>query len=368
MTDGTDNGTGPLAGVRVVEFAGLGPTPFTAMLLADMGAEVVRIERRQPDNLLGIDYDILNRGRGFVRLDLKDPSDREVARALVLKADALIEGMRPGVMERLGLGPDDFAENPRLVYGRMTGWGQHGPLAHAAGHDINYISLSGALHAIGPEESPAVPLNLLGDFGGGGLYLALGMVCALYEARGSGRGQVVDAAITDGVVHLMSMIYGMRQGGAWQDRRQANLLDGAAPYYGVYRCADGGLVSVGAIEPKFYAEFLARLGLDAAELPSRDSSENWPGLRARFAEAFARRTRAEWCAEMEGTDVCFAPVLSLDEAAGHPHNAARAAFGTWDGVQQPAPAPRLSRTPGTVRPSSQTEALDPADLRARWGA
>lgn len=357
---------GPLAGIRVVEFAGLGPTPFAAMLMADMGAEVIRIERPAGESLLGLDYDILNRGRGFVRLDLKDAADRATARALVSHADALIEGMRPGVMERLGLGPEDFPENPRLVYGRMTGWGQTGPLAHAAGHDINYISLSGALHAIGPADMPAVPLNLIGDFGGGALYLAFGMVAALFEAGRSGKGQVVDAAITDGTAHLMAMIYGMRAGGRWQDRRGANLLDGGAPEYGCYRCADGRFVSIGALEPKFYAELLTRLGLKAADVPDRNDPANWPRLREMFAGVFATRSRDEWCTEMEGTDVCFAPVLSIDEAARHPHNVARSAFGTWDGVQQPAPAPRLSRTPGAVRETSQTEPLEVRDILARW--
>ncbi|KFI33057.1 hypothetical protein CG51_16005 [Haematobacter missouriensis] len=359
-------GNGPLAGIRVVEFAGLGPTPFTAMLMADMGAEVIRIERPGSESLLGLDYDILNRGRGFIRLDLKNAEDRTTARGLVSRADALIEGMRPGVMERLGLGPSDFPENPKLVYGRMTGWGQTGPLAPAAGHDINYISLSGALHAIGPEEMPAVPLNLIGDFGGGALYLAFGMAAALLEAARSGRGQVVDAAITDGTAHLMSMIYGMRAGGRWQDRRGANLLDGGAPEYGCYRCADGRFVSVGSLEPKFYAELLARLGLNTADLPDRSDPANWPSLRETFAAVFATRSRDAWCAEMEGTDVCFAPVLSIDEAASHPHNVARGAFGTWDGVVQPAPAPRLSRTPGVVRETSQTEPLAVADILARW--
>lgn len=359
--------SGPLSGLRIVEFAGLGPTPFAAMALADMGAEVIRIARPANRHLLGLDYDILNRGRGFVALNLKAEEGRALARRLIAQADGLIEGMRPGVMERLGFGPDEMlALNRRLVYGRMTGWGQAGPLAHAAGHDINYIALSGALHAIGPEAGPVPPLNLLGDFGGGGMYLAFGMVCAFFEAQRSGRGQVVDAAITDGTAHLMTMIYAMRQGGLWQEARGANLLDGGAPHYGCYRCKCGGFVSVGALEPQFYAELLARLGLEAEALPDRDDPANWPALKARFAEVFAQKTRDDWCAGLEGTDACFAPVLRIDEAAGHPHNRARGAFVTVDGHEQPAPAPKLSRTAGAVRPSSQVEPLDVQELLAAW--
>lgn len=359
---------GPLTGLRIVEIAGLGPTPFTAMLLADMGAEVIRIERPGNTHLLGLDYDILNRGRGFVQLDLKSETGRDTVLRLLAQADGLIEGMRPGVIERLGLGPDAaLAVNPALVYGRMTGWGQDGPLANAAGHDINYIALSGALYAIG-AEAPVPPLNLLGDFGGGGMYLGFGMVCALFEAQRSGRGQVIDAAITDGTAHLMAMIYAMRQGGQWHDRRQANILDGAAPYYGTYQCACGGYVAIGAIEPQFYAELLRLLDLDPADLPDRGDQDNWPLLRARFAARFLTRTRDQWSAIMEGTDACFAPVLAIDEAAAHPHNRARAAFVTVDGHEQPAPAPRLSRTPGQVRPSSQTEPVNLDDVLARWQA
>lgn len=358
---------GPLNGVKIVEIAGLGPTPFAAMTLADMGAEVIRVERPGNRHLLGLDYDILNRGRGFVTLDLKNADDLARLKRLVAQADGLIEGMRPGVMERLGLGPQDMHSlNPRLVYGRMTGWGQDGPLAQAAGHDINYIALSGALHAIGGADAPVPPLNLLGDFGGGGMYLAFGMVCALYEAQRSGRGQVVDAAITDGTAHLMAMIYAMRQGGKWHDSRAANLLDGGAPHYGTYRCRCGGFVALGPLEPKFYDAFLSLLGLEAAALPDRDDPANWPALRAIFATAFAGKTRAEWCALMEGTDACFAPVLTIDEAADHPHNQARGAFVTVDGHVQPAPAPKLSRTPGQARDSSQIVPLEVSDVLARW--
>jgi len=360
-------GHGPLDGIRIIEIAGLGPTPFAAMCLADMGAEVVRVERPGNTNLLGMDYDILNRGRGFVELDAKEPADLARIRRLVALADGLIEGMRPGVMERLELGPDSFeAENPRLVYGRMTGWGQDGPLAHAAGHDINYIALSGALHAIGPQETPVPPLNLVGDFGGGGMYLAFGMVCALLEAAKSGRGQVVDAAIVDGTAHLMAMMYSMQANGLWADRRMSNMLDGGAHFYGTFQCKCGGFVAIGSIEPKFYAELLARTGLDAEEFSNQLSAAEWPRLKARLAATFATRTRDEWTAEMEGSDVCFAPVLTLAEAPDHPHNQARKIFVKADGHSHPAPAPRLSRTPGQIRPASQTEPLDIADLLGQW--
>jgi len=358
---------GPLSGTRIVEIAGLGPTPFAAMTLADMGAEVIRIDRKAGRHLLGLEYDILNRGRGYVQLNLKDPDDLATARKLIERADAVIEGMRPGVMERLGLGPDTFtASNPRLVYGRMTGWGQDGPLAQAAGHDINYIALSGALHAIGPADRPVVPLNLLGDFGGGGMYLAFGMVCALFDAKTSGRGQVVDAAIVDGTAHLMAMIYGMRQGGLWADRRGANLLDGGAHFYGTYQCACGGHVAIGAIEPQFYAELIARTGVDPARFKAQLDARQWPALKAELAVVFAGKTRAQWCAIMEGSDVCFAPVLSIDEAADHPHNKARNIFVTVDGVRQPAPAPRLERTPGAIQPASQTRPLDVVQVLRAW--
>ncbi|MGB8622739.1 MAG: CaiB/BaiF CoA-transferase family protein, partial [Paracoccaceae bacterium] len=358
-------GQGPLSGVRIVEIAGLGPTPFAAMTLADMGAEIVRVQRPGQTHLLGLEHDILNRGRGFIELDLKSDNGKAAIRRLITCADALIEGMRPGAMERLGLGPDDMLGlNPRLVYGRMTGWGQDGPLAQAAGHDINYIALSGALHAIGRADAPVPPLNLLGDFGGGGMYLAFGMVCALFAAKTSGQGQVVDAAITDGTAHLMAMIQSMRNAGLWQDRRAANLLDGAAPFYGVYACKCGGFVCVGALEPKFFEELVERLGLAQVDLPDRSDPANWPALRARFAEVFAGRTRAEWCAVMEGTDACFAPVLSIDEAPDHPHNRARGIYLEPDGHVQPAPAPRLCGTPGEVQPASQSDPLDVGEVLA----
>ncbi len=359
--------SGPLDGIRIVEIAGLGPTPFAAMTLADMGAEVIRVRRPGARHLLGIAYDVLDRGRAVVEADLKDPGDLVRIRQLIERADGLIEGMRPGVMERLGLGPEVFeAGNPRLVYGRMTGWGQDGPLAQAAGHDINYIALSGALHAIGPAERPVPPLNLLGDFGAGGIYLAFGMVCALLEATRSGRGQVVDAAIVDGTAHLMAMIYGLRQAGLWNDARESNMLDGAAHFYGTYRCKCGGFVAIGAIEPQFHEQLIALTGVDTDQFRARLDAREWPRLRALLADAFLARTRDEWCEIMEGTDVCFAPVLGIDEAPDHPHNRARGIFETHDGVVQPAPAPRLSRTPGAVQGHSQREAVALDDMLKAW--
>ncbi|MDP2061848.1 MAG: CaiB/BaiF CoA-transferase family protein [Phaeovulum sp.] len=360
-------GKGPLAGLRVVEFAGLGPTPFAAMLFADMGADVVRILRPgNPAHVLGLAYDVLDRGRDVLELDLKTPEGTAAARDLVGRADALIEGMRPGVMERLGLGPADFPANPALVYGRMTGWGQSGPLAQAAGHDITYIALSGALHAIGLPEAPVPPLNLLGDFGGGALYLAFGMLAALHHARATGQGQVVDAAISDGVAHLMAMISGMAGQGAWADARSANLLDGAAPFYTTYRCACGGHVAVGAIEPKFWAELLARLGIDPASLPAQMDRSGWREARSRLASVFATRSRDAWARELEGTDACVAPVLSIAEAPLHPHNLARATYTEHEGLTQPAPAPRLSATPGAIGRGSPLRRVSLAEMRARW--
>jgi alpha-methylacyl-CoA racemase len=360
---------GPLSGIRIVELAGLGPTPFAAMTLADMGAEIIRVERPNAKHLLGLDYDILNRGRGFVELDLKNADDLASAKRLIAKADGLIEGMRPGVMERLGLGPDDMlALNPRLVYGRMTGWGQTGPLAQAAGHDINYIALSGALHAIGGADGPVPPLNLLGDFGGGGMYLAFGMVCALLETTRSGQGQVVDAAIVDGTAHLMAMIYAMQQGGLWRDQRASNLLDGAAHFYGTYVCKCGGHVAIGALEPQFYTLLLEKTGMDKARFQPQLDARHWPALKAELADAFRSKTRDDWCAIMEGTDVCFAPVLGLAEAPDHAHNKARGIFEVHDGVSQPAPAPRFSRTKGAVQAGSQKRPLPLEDVLTSWKA
>ena len=343
--------TGPLDNLRILEFAGLGPGPFCGMLLADLGADVVVVDRHGGNDILGQAHDVLRRGKRSVVLDLKSTADARVALALVEKADALIEGYRPGVMERLGLGPEVCLErNPRLVYGRMTGWGQTGPLAQRAGHDINYIAITGALHAIGTRAGgPTPPLNLVGDFGGGGMYLAVGILAALIEARASGRGQVVDAAISDGVIHLMSAIYGLLHNGRWSDRRQANLLDGGAHFYGVYRCGDGEWISVGAIEPKFYRLLLEKAGIDDPDFDGQDDAAQWASLRERLAALFRRKTRAQWRALMESADACFAPVLSLNEVPRHPHNRARDAFTEAHGVLQPNVAPRFDRTPGTIR-------------------
>lgn len=365
--------TGPLHDLKLIEFAGIGPGPFAAMLFADMGATVVRIERkaamRRPLSPLNLGpFDVVSRGRLSVALDIKRPAGREAALRLIEQADALIEGFRPGVMERLGLGPEVcLARNPKLIYGRMTGWGQTGPLAHAAGHDINYIALSGALHAIGTAEQPLPPLNLVGDFGGGAMMLAWGMMAALWEAQRSGQGQVVDAAMTDGAAYLMTMIYGVKAAGLWSNQRQANLLDGGAFFYGTYECSDGKFVAVGPIEPHFYALFLEKLGVDDPELADQFDPSAWPQQRARLAAIFRTRTRDEWCALLEGTDACVAPVLDLDEAPLHPHNQARQTFVEVDGVVQPAPAPRLSRTP-TASPSPPPEpGADTEKVLRAWG-
>jgi alpha-methylacyl-CoA racemase len=352
---------GPLAGVTVIELAGLGPGPFCAMLLADMGAEVICIGRpgkaAQP-------HDLLNRNKKSLIVDLKRPRGRELALSLIERAQILLEGFRPGVTERLGLGPADCqGVNPRLVYGRMTGWGQSGPLAGAAGHDLNYIALTGALHAIGRRgQPPTPPLNLVGDFGGGALYLAFGLICALREAERSGQGQVVDAAMVDGAAALMTAIYGYYAAGRWNDRRGDNYLDSGAPFYDVYETKDGKYVALAAIEPQFFAELLTRLGLPVELAKSQNDREQWPALRTAIAKKIAAMSRAECCALMEGTDACFAPVLSMGEAPSHPHNLARGNFLEVDGVTQPGPAPRFSRTPaGPVspppRPGEHTDAL-----------
>lgn len=343
---------GPLAGVTVVELAGIGPAPFCGMMLSDMGARVIRIDRMADGrDIEPARSDVLNRGRRSIAVDLKRPEGVGIALRLIERADALIEGFRPGVMERLGLGPDVCLErNQRLVYGRMTGWGQHGPLAQAAGHDINYIALTGALHAIGAaEEPPTVPLNLIGDFGGGGMLLAFGVVCALLEARASGKGQVVDAAMTDGTAALMAMTYGLKAGGRWNNGRASNLLDGGAFFYACYQCADGKAVAVGALEPQFYAELLKRAGISDPDLARRDDPAHWRQQRDRLAAIFRTKTRDEWCALLEGTDACVAPVLDLDEAPDHPHNRARQTFVAPGGTVQPAPAPRFSRTAASIQ-------------------
>ena len=345
---------GPLTGIRVIEIAGIGPGPFCAMMLADMGADVVRIDRASaarggdPDRP---PLDLLNRGRRSVGIDLKSSEGVETVLALVEGADALLEGFRPGVAERLGIGPDDcLARNPRLVYGRMTGWGQEGPYASAAGHDLNYIALAGALHGIGRQgEAPVPPLNLVGDFGGGGMYLAYGMVCALLEARDSGQGQVVDAAMVDGAASLMTAFFGMAASGFWSEERGTNMLDTGAHFYNVYETADGRYISLGPIEPQFYAEMRERLGLHGGEWDHQMDRSRWPELKEKLAALVAQRTRDEWCELLEGTDTCFAPVLSLAEAPEHAHNRERGTFAEVAGAVQPGPAPRFSRTPGAIR-------------------
>ena len=355
---------GPLHGVRVIEIASIGPGPLAAMLLADMGAEVIRVDRPGPaaGGMVPPHQDISRRGRRSIALDIKQEAAREVLLRLIDGADVVVEGFRPGVMERLGLGPDTcLARNPRLVYGRMTGWGQQGPLAAAAGHDVNYIALAGALGMIGTPEAPVAPLNLVGDYGGGTMLLAFGIACALFEARGSGQGQVVDAAMVDGVSLLMTLFHSMQAAGRSKPRG-TGVLDGGSHFYGSYRCADGGWISLGTIEPQFYALLLEKLGIeDPAAWPQHEPSR-WPALKAELARRFAQKTRDEWCALLEGTDVCFAPVLALDEVPRHPHQVARDAFYTQDGLTQPAPAPRFSRSaPERPRPpvsaGTDTEAI-----------
>ena len=339
---------GPLAGLRVVEMAGLAPGPFACTILADLGADVIRVDRARPGaDVLGVPGDPLARSRRSIGVDVKSPSGVELVRRLVGLADVFVEGYRPGVAERLGLGPDEcLARNPRLVYGRMTGWGQDGPMAAAAGHDINYIGIAGALDAIGrPGERPVPPLNLVGDFGGGGLLLAMGLLAALYERAGSGRGQVVDASMVDGAALLTTQLHGMHAAGLWGNERGANTLDGGAPFYDTYRTSDGRYMAVGAIEQRFWAELLHVLDLDGEPLPDRANQDNWPVVREILATRIATRTRDEWAKLAEGTDACLTPVLSPWEAAAHPHNAARGTFVPVGGVVQPAPAPKFTRTP-----------------------
>ncbi|MCZ4586311.1 MULTISPECIES: CaiB/BaiF CoA transferase family protein [Rhodococcus] len=360
---------GPLAGLRVVELAGIGPGPFAAMLLADLGAEVIRVDR-PGDGASAIPphLDAMRRSRKSVILNLRDEAGVGALLDLVEKADVLIEGYRPGVTERLGLGPDQcWARNPRLVYGRMTGWGQEGPLASSAGHDISYLALTGALHAMGRSgEDPAVPLNLVGDFGGGSLYLVVGILAAVFEAARSGRGQVVDAAIVDGAASLTTVMHGMMAAKLWRDERGANELDTGRPWYEVYATADGKHVAIGPIEPKFFAEFMTMIGLDPNKLDRRDP-ESWPVLKQRIADVFRTRTRDDWAKFFEGTDACVSPVLSFTEAPSHPHLAARKTFVEVAGVTQPAPAPRFSRTPGAVQSGPSTPGAHTRDVLTRWG-
>jgi len=356
-------GSGPLAGFRIVEFAGIGPGPFACMMLADMGAEVVTLDRVGAAKNL---KSVAGRGRKVVELDLKDKQAIAQVLDLLANADALIEGFRPGVMERLGLGPDVvLACNPKLVYGRMTGWGQEGPLAQAAGHDINYISLTGALAAIGTAEKPVPPLNLVGDFGGGALYLVVGVLAALLEAAKSGKGQVVDAAMCDGAASLMSMFFDMTAIGRWVEGRDRNFLDGGAHFYGVYECACGNFISIGSIEPQFYALLRRHAGLSDPAFDAQMDRNAWPALKDKLTQVFKSKTREEWCRIMEGTDVCFAPILTMAEAPRHPHMAARNIFVERHGVTQPAPAPRFSRTPSAIR---EAEKSDIAALTAEWKA
>jgi alpha-methylacyl-CoA racemase len=357
---------GPLQGVKIIEVAGIGPGPFAAMMLSDMGADVVRVDRSA--NAMGGDpaappADIFNRGRRSIALDLKSPGGVEVLLDLVEHADALIEGFRPGVAERLGFGPEVCAaRNPKLVFGRMTGWGQEGPYAPTAGHDINYIALAGVLAHLGRAgEKPTPPINLVGDFGGGGMLLAFGVVCALLEAQRSGSGQVVDAAMVDGAAVLMTMMWGFKAMGIWSDERGTNMLDTAAHFYDTYECADGQFVSIGSIEPQFYLQLLEHTGLAKVyeergeELPHQMDKARWPELKQALTDIFLTRTRDEWCQVMEGTDICFAPVLSMEEAAGHPHNVERGTFVEVAGVTQPAPAPRFDRTEAQIqRPPAHT--------------
>lgn len=359
--------SGPLNGVRVVEFAGIGPGPFCCMLLSDMGADVVRIDRKGAH---GMKNDVTARGRRSVALDMKNPADVAVALELVEKADVLVEGFRPGVMERLGVGPDvALQRNPKLIYGRMTGWGQTGPLAHAAGHDLNYIALSGAVHSMGRKDAPpSPPLNLVGDYGGGALYLAMGICAALFEAQRSGQGQVIDAAITDGTASLMGVMYGLRASGVWSDERDNNMLDGGAHFYDVYETSDGKFVTIGSLEPQFYALLLEKLGLkDDPAFSAQMVKSEWPALSEKVAAAVKTKTRDEWTALMEGTDVCFAPVLTMGEAPSHPHNAARGTFVNVAGLTQPAPAPRFSRTPGAIQGPAAKVGADTEAVLADWG-
>ncbi|MEO5883852.1 MAG: CaiB/BaiF CoA-transferase family protein [Caldimonas sp.] len=363
---------GPLHGLRVLEFEAIGPAPFAGMLLADMGADVLLVDRAQ-DARLGFGrergFDIMFRGRRSVTLDLKSPDAVEAALRLADRADVVIEGLRPGVMERLGLGPEAMrARNPRLVYGRMTGWGQSGPLADRAGHDINYIALSGVLHAIGRAGSPPVPpLNLVGDFGGGGMLLAFGIACAVIEARVSGCGQVVDAAMIDGASLQTTMMAGMLAAGRWSETRGANTLDGGAPWYDSYETKDGGYVAFGAIEPRFYRDMLLGLGLSDAALPEQHDKAAWPQLRAAFTAKVSTRTRDEWCAVFENLDACFAPVLTFSQARAHPHARARNAFVTLGEIEQPAPAPRFERTPGAATRPPPERGAGGREALAAWG-
>lgn len=363
---------GPLSGYRIVELAGIGPAPFCGMMLADMGAEIVRIDRVEPIDLGVHDepaLNLLNRNKRSVAIDLKNPAGADTALRLIASADAVIEGFRPGVMERLGLGPEVcLRKNPRLVFGRITGWGQNGPQSQRAGHDINYIALTGVLASIGRKgDLPVPPLNLIGDFGGGGMYLAFGVACALLEAARSGRGQVVDAAMSDGAASLMTYVFGLRAIGRWVDERGSNAVDTGAPFYEVYETADGKHVAIGAIEKRFFATFLRLIGMDPALVDQQWKVAGWPKFKKAIADRFRTRSRDEWCGLLEGADACFAPVLCLAEVADHPQNRARRTFVEHAGVVQPAPAPRFSRTPPYIRRAPPLPGQDTTEVLSDWG-
>jgi alpha-methylacyl-CoA racemase len=370
MDDRQSGANGPLRGIKIVEIAGKGPAPYCAMLLADMGADVIRIDCVQRS---GRAYahcvDPLQRGRRSIAIDLKHPDGRDTLLSLVENADALIEGFRPGVMERLGVGPEPCrARNPALVYGRVTGWGQDGPLAQSAGHDLNYIALTGALHAIGQANAPPpAPLALIGDFGGGGVFLALGVIAAVLEARSSGRGQVVDAAMVEGASSLMTFVYGLRGAGWWRDEREANMLDGGAHFYSTYETKDGKYISLGPIEPEFHREMLNLLEIDDTDMPPRMDRTGWHVWKDKLQAVFRRKTRDEWCALLDGTDACFAPVLTMGEAPDHPQNRARGTFVEHSGVIQPAPTPRFERTPGEIQRSPPKPGEHTTEALVDWG-
>ena len=359
---------GPLAGIKVVEMAAIGPVPFCAMMLSDMGADVIRIDRLKQKGS-GHRANVLYRGRKSIAVDLKDPQGVDIAMKLINKCDAVIEGFRPGVMERLGLGPEIcLNQNPKLVYGRMTGWGQQGKLSQAAGHDINYISLVGALGSMGyPDRPPTPPLNLIGDFGGGAMYLLSGVLAALLERQSSGKGQVIDAAMTDGTASLLSGFYGMMAMGMWTTDRYKNRLDGGAFYYGSYECADGKHISLGSLEPQFYALLLERCGIEDESFDEQLDQEAWSLKRQKMEAIFKTKTRDQWCELLEGTDVCFAPVLNLEEAPDHPHNKERNTFVSFEGVTQPAPAPRFSRTQGAIQSSANLTGENSEEILEKWG-
>lgn len=367
--DKGDKHVGPLNGVKIIEVGGIGPGPFCGMMLSDMGADIIRVERKGGLSLSESKYDLLTRNRRSISINLRNPQGVHTLLRMLEQVDALQEGFRPGVMEKLGIGPDVCLErNPRLVYGRMTGWGQEGPLARAAGHDINYIALSGALHTIGrKDQKPVPPLNLVGDFGGGGMLLAFGMVCALYEARKSGIGQVVDAAMTDGSATLMAMIYGLKAAGLWTDKPGTNLLDTGAHFYDTYETADNKFIAIGAIEPQFYELLLKLAEIDDPDFQNQLDFAQWPQLKDKLTAVFKTKTREAWCEIMEGSDVCFAPVLSMSEAPEHPHNKQRKTFIKNEGVLQPAPAPRFSRTAPEIKGPPPTPGQDTESVLTDFG-